>query len=119
ESTVKMMETCRHHLNSDISVLIFPEGTRSESAALRPFKDGAFRLAMDTGRPVVPVALTGTGATLPKRGLIVRDRMDAYVQVLEPVDPLDFDSVESMREAVRAAIGAAIAPTHRPLDKAV
>jgi 1-acyl-sn-glycerol-3-phosphate acyltransferase len=119
DSVVGMMETCRRYLNARTSILIFPEGTRSKTGALGEFKDGAFRLSMDTGRPVVPVAISGTAQTLPKHGLILRDRMDAVVQVLEPIDPAAFDSVESLRDATHAAIAAAVTPSRRHLDEAV
>ena len=119
DSVIKMMESCRRHLNSRTSVLIFPEGTRSKTSELREFKDGAFRLAFDTGRPVVPVALSGTSKSLPKHGLILRDRMDALVQVLEPIDPAGFDSVESLRDATREAIAEALTPERLRLAEAV
>jgi 1-acyl-sn-glycerol-3-phosphate acyltransferase len=43
-----------------ISILIFPEGGRSEDGVLRPFKDGAAYIAIKSGAPIVPVALCGT-----------------------------------------------------------
>jgi 1-acyl-sn-glycerol-3-phosphate acyltransferase len=42
------------------SLLVFPEGTRSRSADLLPFKKGAFRIAIDTGLPLLPVVIEGT-----------------------------------------------------------
>ena len=50
------------------TVVVFPEGTRSDGSALLPFKSGGFRLALRARVPVVPAALFGTGRILPKRG---------------------------------------------------
>lgn len=107
-SVERMMEQCRYWLGRDIPVLIFPEGTRSKTGELGAFKDGAFSLALETGAPVVPVTLSGTGATLPKHGLILQGRMDARVQVLDPIDPARFDSVDSLRDATRDAMTEAL-----------
>jgi 1-acyl-sn-glycerol-3-phosphate acyltransferase len=109
ESIRKMMAHCRSHLARGMPVLIFPEGTRSPDGRLQPFKDGAFRLAVEAGCPVIPVALSGTWATLPKHGLVLRRRMDAWIQVLEPIDPAAYggDSA-ALREAARAAIAAVL-----------
>jgi 1-acyl-sn-glycerol-3-phosphate acyltransferase len=47
-------------LKNHVSVMIFPEGTRSESGELQEFKDGAFRLALQLGLPILPLAVIGT-----------------------------------------------------------
>ena len=110
ESIRAMMEHCRRHLARGSPVLIFPEGTRSANGVLQAFKDGAFRLAMETGAPLIPIALRGTFDTLPKHGLVLHNRMDALVQVLEPLDPRHFASVPELRDAARAAIAAVVEP---------
>ncbi len=104
ESIRSMMEHCRRHLARGSPVLIFPEGTRSATGALQPFKDGAFKLAMDAGVPVFPVAIQGTFDTVPKSGLALRQRMNGLVQVLDPLDPARYDGVAALRDAARAAI---------------
>jgi 1-acyl-sn-glycerol-3-phosphate acyltransferase len=104
-----MMDRCRAHLRRGTPVLIFPEGTRSPHGHLQPFKDGAFRLAVEAGCPIIPVALSGTYATLPKHGFVLRRRMDARVQVLAPIDPAAHgDDPAALRDATRAAIAAAL-----------
>jgi 1-acyl-sn-glycerol-3-phosphate acyltransferase len=104
ESVIEMMELCRDWLRQGVPVLIFPEGTRSRTGQIQPFKDGAFTLALETGAPIVPIAMDGTGSTLPKHGIVLQSRMDAVVRVLDPIDPSAYRSVESLREATRAAI---------------
>src|SRR5918996_160084 len=55
-SAVEAMAKCREVLGSKVSVMIFPEGTRSLTRDLLPFKDGALRLAIDAGVPILPLA---------------------------------------------------------------
>jgi 1-acyl-sn-glycerol-3-phosphate acyltransferase len=88
--------------------MIFPEGTRSTTGEMLPFKDGAFRLAVDTGVPILPLALSGTRPALPKRGFLF-GRSHAEVRVLEPVETagLRTKDVPKLRDQVRARIAAA------------
>jgi 1-acyl-sn-glycerol-3-phosphate acyltransferase len=60
------MKICAQWLERGQPVVIFPEGTRSEDGTMRPFKDGAFRLALETGAQIVPLAVCGTHKALPK-----------------------------------------------------
>ena len=55
ESIREMMDRCRAHLARGAPVMIFPEGTRSRDGRLGSFKDGAFRLAIEAGCPVIPI----------------------------------------------------------------
>src|SRR5699024_1086674 len=50
------MKTCRNWLTLGANVMIFPEGTRSRTGTTGDFKDGAFRLAIETGSDVLPLA---------------------------------------------------------------
>jgi 1-acyl-sn-glycerol-3-phosphate acyltransferase len=105
ESIAQMMEECAGWLRRGVPVLLFPEGTRSEGGELRPFKDGAFRLAISQGCPVIPIVLSGTAATLPKHGLVLSTQADCRVRVLPPVDSTRFDGdVAALREHVRGLI---------------
>jgi 1-acyl-sn-glycerol-3-phosphate acyltransferase len=82
-------------------VLIFPEGTRSPDNQFLPFKDGAFRLALSKGCPLIPIVLTGAGDTLPQHGLVLKFRADCRVRVLPPVDPRAFADAATLRDHVR------------------
>ncbi len=114
DSIRRMMEHCRRHLARGTPVLVFPEGTRSRDGHLQAFKDGAFRLAIDAGCPVIPIVITGTFEGLPKEGLIMRNGMRATVRVLDPILPADHPTHDALREAARAAIAAALPPAYRP-----
>ena len=107
-SVIAMMNRCRDLIAHKIPVLIFPEGTRSATRGLQGFKDGAFTLAMESSAPIIPVVVHGTGEALPKHGVILRERMNAAVEVLDPIDPKAFGSVDELREATHAAMSAAL-----------
>jgi len=68
---VKSMDAASRKMGEGISVIIFPEGTRSETGALLPFKRGAFMLARKSGVPIVPVAVKGTNTIMKKGGFLV------------------------------------------------
>jgi len=104
-SAVEAMERCRKALRQRVSVMIFPEGTRSKTAELLPFKDGAFRLAIEAGVPILPLALSGTGTALPKHGWRF-GRSAAHLRVLEPVDTagLTLADVPALKARIRDLI---------------
>ena len=65
-AALQAMAVCKRWLDKGMPVMIFPEGTRSKTEELLPFKDGAFRLAIETGADVLPMAVSGTRRALPK-----------------------------------------------------
>ena len=71
-------------LRKGISILVFPEGTRSRNGTLGAFKKAGFLLAMRTGLPIVPVGISGARAVLGADGLLVR-RGRIVVRVGDPV----------------------------------
>jgi 1-acyl-sn-glycerol-3-phosphate acyltransferase len=105
ESAGKAMELSRRTLKNRVSVMIFPEGTRSTSDELLPFKDGAFRLAIKTGVAILPLALVGTRDALAKHDWRF-GRADAHVRVLPPVEVTGYTlkTVDDLKEKVRIMI---------------
>ncbi len=107
-SAAEAIARCHEVLRNRVSVMIFPEGTRSPTADLLPFKDGAFRLAIDAGVPILPLALHGTATALPKHDWRF-GRSTAVVKVLEPVEttgltPADLPALKArVREMILAA----------------
>ena len=66
ESAFESLKVAANKIKGGVSVLIFPEGTRSRDGNIRPFKKGGFVMAIDSGVPIVPVVITGTRAIMPK-----------------------------------------------------
>jgi 1-acyl-sn-glycerol-3-phosphate acyltransferase len=104
-SAVEAINRCRAVLRKRVSVMIFPEGTRSRTAELLPFKDGAFRLAIEAGVPILPLALYGTRTALPKHDWRF-GRSVAEVRVLEPIETagLTLADVPHLKARVRQLI---------------
>ena len=99
------MARCREALGRRVSVMIFPEGTRSRTPEMLPFKDGAFRLAIETGTPILPLAVAGTRSALPKHDWRF-NRARAEVRILEPVETagLTLADLQKLKARVRAMI---------------
>jgi 1-acyl-sn-glycerol-3-phosphate acyltransferase len=109
ESAKSAMARCKWYLDRGMSVMIFPEGTRSSDGEIKPFKDGAFRLALETGVPILPIAIAGTRHAIPKSSWVFGVKCQARIEVLPPVPVagLGMDDAESLRDRVRADISAA------------
>lgn len=84
------------------SVLVYPEGTRGVSYALRPFKKGPFVLAIGSGAPIVPVVVHGTIEVNP-RGEFRASPGTVHVHLLEPIptEGLTYDDRDALGERVR------------------
>ena len=104
-SGFQALESCRDRLAKKVSVMIFPEGTRSHGDDMLPFKDGAFQLAISAGVPIIPIAIAGTRDAMAKGSFSFR-RADAICRVLEPIDTAGMTSADSrtLREDVRQLI---------------
>ena len=109
ESAQSAMARCRWYLERGMSVMIFPEGTRSGDGEIAPFKDGAFRLALETGYPMLPIAVAGSRHAIPKNSWVFSTRCQVRVEVLPPVEVKgrDREDIEGLREEVREQISAA------------
>jgi 1-acyl-sn-glycerol-3-phosphate acyltransferase len=109
ESITKMMEACRYWLRQGISLMMFPEGTRSTDGRLLPFKQGPFKLALEAGVSVIPVAIHGAYQLLPKNGALLETNVDIVVEVLEPLPCTDFKDPDALAAATRGALEQALA----------
>jgi 1-acyl-sn-glycerol-3-phosphate acyltransferase len=106
-SRAEALEQCRERLARGVSVMIFPEGTRSRTGELLPFKDGAFRLAIEEGIPILPLAVAGTRSAM-RKGSLVFGTARAEVRVLEPIstEGMTLADVPALRDRTRALIQA-------------
>ncbi|MFC2153843.1 lysophospholipid acyltransferase family protein [Actinomycetota bacterium] len=97
------------------SLLVFPEGTRSRDGELLPFKRGAFRIAIDTGLPLLPVVIEGTDRISPPGSKVFRAGSVA-VRILPPIvtnDMTNKDDLRSFADAVEAEMGTVYEAMHR------
>jgi 1-acyl-sn-glycerol-3-phosphate acyltransferase len=118
-SVVQAMAAARDRLNKRVSVMIFPEGTRSRDGEMLPFKDGAFRLAIETGAPILPLVVAGTRDAMAK-GTFRFQKARARVRVLSPIDTagLTLDDLAALRERVKTVMLAARDDLRRELSAA-
>ena len=112
------MAACARWLRRGVPVMIFPEGTRSSDGELLPFKDGAFRLAIETGADVLPIAVSGTRTALPKHswrfqtahaGVAVGTPLSTQGLTLLDVETLKAAArlqVEGLRDRLRGVLAA-------------
>lgn len=101
-------------LKSGLHLLVFAEGTRSEDGRLGAFKRGTFYLAMETGAPIVPVAISGTEKMMRKHSAAIRPGV-ARVQMLPAIDPAQFATREDLMRATRQAIAQALPEEMQPI----
>lgn len=106
ERAIESLRAAGEKIRRDRSaVVIFPEGTRSRDGRLQPFKKGAFMLAVESGVPVVPTAVTGSYEIMPPGQWRIRPHT-IHVHFLPPIPAADVAGrdVEPLMERVRAAI---------------
>ena len=71
ERAVASLHRAAARVREGVNVIIFPEGTRSETGDMRPFKSGGFHLALEAGVPILPVTISGSRRLTPKGSLRV------------------------------------------------
>ena len=90
ESIVNLMVACREFTGHDSrSIIIYPEGTRSETGEMAPMKKGAAMIATELGLPIVPVYINGTHRAYPKGGKFIKPAR-IRLHISEAIDPARF-----------------------------
>ena len=102
-------------LRSGLHIVIFAEGTRSKDGRLAAFKRGPFYLAMETGAPIVPIAISGTEKMMRKHSAAIYPGV-AKVQFLAPIDPAKHATREELMRAARQEIIEALPEEMRPIQ---
>ena len=90
-------------LRKDISVLFFPEGTRSETGEINEFQNGAFKLAIKEKKPILPILINGTMEAIPKGGWVFETKVDGLIKVLPAAETreLEMGDFAKLRDSVR------------------
>ncbi|CAN5565981.1 lysophospholipid acyltransferase family protein [soil metagenome] len=109
-SRADVLVRARQILDHKCSVMMMPEGTRTRDGRLKAFHDGAFKLAIEAGVPVLPIAIDGTANALPKHGWKIGE-VRCRLHVLHPIPTHDLTPQDAsrLREHVRTLIAAHIA----------
>jgi 1-acyl-sn-glycerol-3-phosphate acyltransferase len=107
EAALASINAAKQRIVDGTSVLFFPEGTRSRDNRMRPFKKGAFRMALDLQLPILPITIQGTRDILPS------DTMDLYpgraTMIIHPpiaIDEYSHDTLEDLMARTRTVIEA-------------
>lgn len=114
-SAIQTLSSAHHRLTEAVSIWIAPEGTRSKTGKLGPFKKGGFHLALRSGMRILPVSIEGTRFALPAGGLTVVRGATAHVTIGKPIDPGAYgpERIAGLVAAVREAIEAPLPPELR------
>jgi 1-acyl-sn-glycerol-3-phosphate acyltransferase len=105
ESAFESLKIAANKIKSGVSVLIFPEGTRSRDGKIRSFKKGGFVLAIDSGVPIVPIAIKGTRSIMTKGKFRVNPGHVSLV-IHKPIDTSAYNrqTKKALMESVRRVI---------------
>lgn len=107
ESAKESIERASRVLASGVHITSFPEGTRSRTGRMLPFKKGPFYLAQQTCAPIVPISIHGTEAMMRKGSLKVLPGQ-AYVHFHAPIMATDYANREELMAAVRGKIAGSL-----------
>jgi len=105
ESAFKSLAVAANQIKNGVSVLIFPEGTRSRDGNIQSFKKGGFVVAIDAGVPIVPVVITGTRAIMPKgKFRVYKGHVRMDIQKPIPTSRYTRETKAALMESVRRVI---------------
>jgi 1-acyl-sn-glycerol-3-phosphate acyltransferase len=93
-SIKQMIIQCEKLLSQNVSIMLFPEGTRSKTGIVKPFKPGAFALAKKMKKSIIPLVINNTKNALPKYSLTIRGRQKIEIEVLEEIPYSRFKHME-------------------------
>ncbi len=112
---VKSMRQAAQRIRGGVSVVMFPEGTRSLDGRLLPFKRGGFNLALKSGCDIVPVAISGSNRIVPKGSLKI-NKGSFDIHIGHPISIKDYDrkNIEQLMDRVRESMEGLMGEGHAP-----
>ena len=113
ESRRKSYEAMKRVLNNGLDMLIYPEGTRNKTNnPLKSFYDGAFKLAVDTQKPIIPVVILNTKKILPAYPIMCFKPGKIQMDILAPIS-CEGHTVQSLKQLAFDTMSAHY-KTHNP-----
>ncbi len=94
-------------MKEGVSFCVFPEGTRTRTGKLNPFKEGIFNIALENGIPILPVTIKGAFECFPKRPIQLNPG-EIKISIHPPIIPRAGDSKESLKVKCQAAVSSAL-----------
>ena len=93
-SGAQFLSQAEREIAKGSSVLIFPEGTRSRTKEMRPFKEGAFLIAKKMGCGLIPIVHTGSEKTFDRGSWVLKGKAPIYIRVLDEIPPGEVERLE-------------------------
>jgi len=114
ERAIASLSAARPVLTNGVSVMFFPEGSRSRDGRMRPFKKGGFMMALDLGLPILPVSISGSRHVLPSRKMQISPGR-IRITVHEPIDVSEYglERRDELMADVRDKIASGLTPYER------
>jgi 1-acyl-sn-glycerol-3-phosphate acyltransferase len=103
-SGAQFLTRAEEEMKKGSSILLFPEGTRSKTKQMRPFKEGAFVLAKRSGSGIIPIVHTGSENTFDRGSWVLKGKAPIFIRVLDeiPASEVEQMEVKAMMQKVRA-----------------
>lgn len=105
-NAAKALLQSARRLREGSSVVFFPEGTRSKDGRVLPFSEGPFQLAVREKVEILPLAVDGSGAALPRNTWMFGGTADIHLRILPPVNAAEWtpNRVPELRDIIRQSI---------------
>jgi 1-acyl-sn-glycerol-3-phosphate acyltransferase len=109
-SAIESLNKAAKIIRNGVSVIIFPEGTRSRTHNIQPFKKGGFFLAVDSGVSIVPIIIHGTEQIMPTKKISIKPG-NVTLEITKPIKSSNYtrktkdDLIEKVRNIILESYG--------------